>query len=74
VSKVLKFERRKTMEEKDVRLEPDEEKDTEAHVHHSNLEPAADENLHEDEGDEDDVEAHTNLNAVELGENLGENL
>jgi hypothetical protein len=62
------------VEEKDMHLEPEEEKDTEAHVHHANLEPAAGENLRQDEGDEDDVEAHQNLNAVDLGENLGENL
>ena len=62
------------MEEKDTHLEPEEEKDTEAHVHHQNLEPAAGENLRQDEGDDDDVEAHQNLGAVDLGENIGENL
>jgi hypothetical protein len=60
-------------EEKDVHLEPEEE-DTEAHVHHQNLEPEAKENLKQDEGDEDDVEAHQQLGAVDLGENIGENL
>jgi hypothetical protein len=74
VNKFRKFERRKTVEEKDVHLEPDEDKDVEGHVHHANLEPEAKENLRQDEGDDDDVEGHVNLNAVDLGENLGENL
>jgi hypothetical protein len=60
VSKVLKFEGRKTVEEKDVRLEPDEEKDVEGHKHHVVLEPD-EENARQDEGEGEDVEAHSNV-------------
>ena len=53
-------------EEKDMLLEPDEEKDTEAHVNQANLEPDEAVNARQDEGDGDDVEGHVNL-----GVNLG---
>jgi hypothetical protein len=59
VSKVLKFEGRKTVEEKDAYLEPDEEKDVEGHKHHVVVEP--DEVVYADREDEgDDVEGHVN--------------
>ena len=43
------------MEEKDVHLEPDEEKDVEGHVHHGVNQSV---NQRQDEGD--DVEGHVN--------------
>jgi hypothetical protein len=77
------------VEEKDVQVEPEEDveahvetgetigetinredegDDVEAHkVKHENLARA-------DEGDEEDVEAHQQLNAVEMGEQLDENM
>jgi hypothetical protein len=59
VCKFRKFERRTTVEEKDMHLEPEEEKDTEAHVHHANLEPDEAVNARQDE-EGDDVEGHVN--------------
>jgi len=62
VSKFRKFERRTTVEEKDMNLEPEE--DTEGHVHQVNVEPDEAVNAgREDESDE--VEGHVNL-AVNL--------
>jgi hypothetical protein len=54
------------VEEKDVHLEPEE--DTEAHVHHANLEPDEAVNARQDEGD--DVEGHVNQ-AVNQAVNQG---
>jgi hypothetical protein len=59
VSKFWKFERRTTVEEKDMQMEPDEEQDVEGHVE-----------LGQTIGKEDDedVEAHgVELGNVELG-------
>jgi hypothetical protein len=62
-------------EEKDMNVEPEE--DVQAHQQMgqnagANLE-ADEKGVHHREDEDDDVEAHVQLNAVELGENLGEN-
>jgi hypothetical protein len=76
VNKFRKFERRKTVEEKDVHLEPDEDKDVEGHVNQGVNLGAPDDAVNlganlgrEDEGE--DVEGHVNLGAPDQAVNLG---
>lgn len=52
------------MEEKDLQLEPEEEKDVEGHVD-LRTDVGAVDAAHADE--DDDVEGHVDLNAVDLG-------